>query len=206
MWIHLYFPRVLHLGVMCFTNLLPIPFICSKCCSLIFPSSEGLGSVSPCSASPGYWWVYWFPSCPFPGWRILTFMARLPSADLNCSISFPSPGWEHPFGGGSLTRTCHESMRVGCMVFRETQGCELSHSQSPPTPCGCLMCVFLASGTKQCFKLLSSKDTGSFLAFGRGVSHQVWICLFLNIFAHAMLNSSAPFLTIYTKLVDNNNN
>lgn len=44
------------------------------------------------------------------------------------------------------------------------------------------------------------------LALDRDVSHRIWICLFLNIFALAMLNSSAPFLPIYTNSVDNKNN
>lgn len=90
LWIHLYFLQVLHLGIMCFVSLSPISFICSKCSSLISPSSKCLGWMSPCSHSPGYSWVYCFLLCPFPGWRIPASMACLPSAALDCSVSVPS--------------------------------------------------------------------------------------------------------------------
>ena len=97
-------------------------------------------------------------------------MACLLSTDLNGS-PFPSPRSEYPFRG-LLTRTHQESMRGGCVVFREMQGYELNHSQSPPNPHPLWMPVFMAFGTKQPFQFVSSKDTGSFLAFDRGVSHK----------------------------------
>lgn len=81
--------------------------------------------------------------------------------------------------------------------------------QSPPSPLH-LMCIFLAFGVNQ-YKVRSWKGKclrrhRPFSGFDRDVSHKVWICLFLNISAHAMLNPSVPFLPIYTNSVDNNDN
>lgn len=40
LWIHLYFPHVLHLGIMYFMSLLPVSFICSKCSSPHLPLQQ----------------------------------------------------------------------------------------------------------------------------------------------------------------------
>lgn len=124
-------------------------------------------------------WLLMSLLCPFSVWRILTFTARLPS----------------------VAGTHHRSMRGGCIVFREMQGRHwLSHSQSPQ-PLVDAWCVCLAFEAKQHFKLMNWKGKyflrlEPFPCYDRDVSHKVWICLFLNIFAHAMWNSSVPFLPI----------
>lgn len=192
LWTHLHFPHVKHLGVTHFTNLLPISFICSNCSSLIFPSSECSGWISLCSPSPGSWWAYWFPSRPFPIWRILNFMACLLSTALNCSISISSPVSEHPLRGSVTPK----SRRGGCTEFRKMQWCGLGYFQFP-WPLADAWCVFSwpleqsSTSHSRTGRENASKDTGPFLAFDRDVSHKVWICLFLNMFVHAMLNSSA---------------
>lgn len=212
LWLHLYFRHVLHCGAMCITNLFPISFVCSVSHSLIFPSSKCLGWISPCSPSPGYWWVCWFPPWTFSVWRTPAFTACLPSIAFNCSIFILPPVSEYS-SRGSVTRTHHRATGGGgCMVFREKCKGVGSVIFSLPQPLADAWCVFSwpleqsSSSNSWTGRENASKDMGLSLAFDRDVSHKVWICLFLNIFTRAILNSFAPFLPIYTESVDNKNN